>query len=75
MPDKHSVPERAASWWLSEGDEECRHCGRLYVYEMEFRCVECDGPGCPHCRLTHAEGHSICPDCAPASSNVGACRG
>lgn len=53
------------SWWLVDGDEECGHCGRLYHYEVEFRCTECDGPGCPHCRVVHEEGHIICPQCAP----------
>jgi hypothetical protein len=42
---------------------------------MEFRCTECDGPGCPHCRVTHAQGHLICPDCASAVSHTGARRG
>ncbi|MGC3982082.1 MAG: hypothetical protein QM808_12545 [Steroidobacteraceae bacterium] len=58
----------ATSWWLSDGDEECPHCGSLYVYELEFRCTECDGPGCPHCKLVHAEGHFVCPDCVPSQA-------
>jgi len=64
MPRLSSVNASvAASWWLEDGDEECPHCGRLYVYELEFRCTECDGPGCPHCKVKHVEGHLICPAC------------
>lgn len=60
----------ALSWWLSDGDEECPHCGGWYFYEVEFRCAECDGPGCPHCQLVHAEGYRICPACMPAGKKV-----
>jgi len=52
----------SSPWWLG-GDEECAHCGQVYVLEVEFRCPECDGPSCPHCRMTHAEGHFVCPEC------------
>lgn len=69
MPSKTSSKIPAAmSWWLNAGDEECSHCGQLYIYEVEFRCIECDGPGCPHCRVVHAEGHLICPACAPVKA-------
>jgi len=51
------------SWWLDDGDQECPHCGHLYYYEVEFRCTDCDGPGCPHCRVVHEAGHVICPGC------------
>lgn len=65
-----------AAWWLGDGDEECPHCGRLYFYEVEFRCMECDGPGCPHCTVTHTEGHLVCVECAPTKiSNKGRRRG
>ena len=50
-------------WWLSDGDEECPHCGQLYIVEVEFRCPECDGSLCPHCKVVHVEGHHVCPDC------------
>jgi hypothetical protein len=56
------------AWWISDGDEECPHCGRLYVYELEFRCAECDGPGCAHCKHIHTEGHQICPGCVSGSA-------
>lgn len=50
-------------WWLSAGDEECPHCGQLYVLEVEFRCPDCDGPSCPHCKKRHAEERDVCPEC------------
>lgn len=56
------------TWWLADGDEECPHCGGLYLYELEVRCNECDGPTCPHCHVTHSEGYLICPDCHADSS-------
>jgi hypothetical protein len=67
MPKKKSpsTSSIALAWWLDDGDLECPHCGRLYFYEVEFRCAECDGPGCPHCKVTHAEGHVVCFDCGP----------
>jgi len=60
---KSSAKTQAAPWWLSEGEEECAHCGQSYHLEVEFRCPECDGPGCAHCRSLHAEGHHVCPEC------------
>jgi hypothetical protein len=50
-------------WWLTEGDLECPHCGRLYFVEVEFRCPDCDGPGCRYCKVTHIEGHLVCSGC------------
>lgn len=50
-------------WWLGGGEEECPHCGQLYVLEVEFRCPDCDGPSCPHCRKRHAEDRDVCPEC------------
>ena len=54
------------SWWLQGGDDECPHCGAVYVYELEFRCTECDGPGCLHCKVVRETGHMICVVCAEA---------
>lgn len=54
---------KMAPWWLHEGEEECIHCGQLYIYELEFRCPECDGPCCTHCRKIHAAGYHVCPEC------------
>jgi hypothetical protein len=53
-------------WYLSAGDQECPHCGLLYAYELEFRCPDCDGPGCPHCRVKHTE-YFVCIGCVPAT--------
>jgi hypothetical protein len=51
-------------WWLTEGEEECPHCGQLYFLELELRCSACDGPSCPHCKVRLAEGRIVCPECA-----------
>jgi hypothetical protein len=51
-----------SAWWLSSGEEECPHCGRLYAYEVESRCSDCDGPSCPHCKKKHQD-RSVCPEC------------
>ena len=64
------VEARVAAWWLG-GEEECPHCGQLYAYEIEFRCPDCDGPSCPHCRHTHSEGYVICLDCASTVEEPG----
>ena len=66
---KSSVGTAKPSWWLGAGDEQCAHCGELYVLEVEFRCPDCDGPTCPHCKLMHAEGHFVCPDCAETKAD------
>ena len=73
MSSKRTATGSASvAWWLTAGEEECPHCGRWYLYEVEFRCVNCDGAGCPHCKAIHAEGHLICPSCIatePSSLN------
>ena len=66
MPTRRSTAAPAA-WWHSSGEDNCPHCGEPYVYELEFRCVECDGPGCMHCKELHIEGHHVCPSCASAA--------
>jgi len=73
MPSaKPSMSTAVISWWLSDGDEECPHCGQLYVYEIEFRCPDCDSPVCPHCKKLHAEGRHVCPEClTPATAIAG----
>jgi hypothetical protein len=50
-------------WWLG-GDEECPHCGQLYAWEAQSRCVGCDAPACPLC-IVRARHEALCPDCAP----------
>lgn len=61
---KTTVTTQVVAWYLSDGDEECPHCGRLYAYELEFRCPDCDGPGCPHCKSRHSDNRLVCPECA-----------
>jgi hypothetical protein len=64
MPKRKAIlKSRVVAWWLSGGEEECAHCGRLYALEMEFRCPDCDGPSCPHCKKQHAEDRDVCPEC------------
>lgn len=57
-------------WYLSGRDEECPHCGEWYAYELEFRCPECDGPSCPHCKSKHAEDRVVCPSCVVLITEV-----
>jgi hypothetical protein len=61
---KHDTLARAAarSWWLYGGEEQCPHCGQFYAYELEFRCPDCDGPSCPHCKV-RVRGRSLCLAC------------
>lgn len=60
-----------APWWLMEGDEECPGCGELYIYELEFRCPECDTISCMHCRRRHSDGRWICVSCAESGKEAG----
>jgi hypothetical protein len=60
---------RPKPWWLASGEEECAHCGQLYACEVEVRCVECDGPMCPHCSVRSASLH-YCPDCGASGANI-----
>lgn len=55
-------------WWLMGGDEECPHCGQLYIYELEFRCPDCDSPSCPDCKQ-HAAGRVVCISCITSSTD------
>lgn len=57
-----------APWWLMEGDEECLACGDYYIYEMEFRCPDCDTVTCLHCRRRASDGRMVCVDCSEAAS-------
>ena len=56
-------------WWLDEGEEQCDGCLQTYVYEVEVRCVDCDGPSCPHCAVVVREQRTVyrCPGCAAAA--------
>ena len=56
-------------WWLTGGTEQCEHCAQRYHYEVEVRCVACDGPLCPHCVVivkTTRERH--CAGCVEAEN-------
>jgi hypothetical protein len=57
-------------WYLSDGDEECPHCGQWYTYEVEFRCPDCDSPGCPQCKSNHADQRLVCPSCVVIVTEV-----
>jgi transcription elongation factor Elf1 len=63
-----SKKARQKPWWLA-GEEECPHCGQLYAYEVEVRCVACDGPICPHCSVRSASMH-YCPDCGASGGDI-----
>jgi len=58
---------RIVAWWLTGGEEECPHCGQLYAYEVQFRCPDCDGPCCPHCKRKLTDDRAVCPACVEAS--------
>jgi hypothetical protein len=73
-----TTASKAPPWYLSDGDEECPHCGQLYVYELEFRCPDCDTPSCPHCTSKHADDRVVCVVCVargPANDQGGTDRG
>ena len=69
--EKKSAP-RVMAWWLG-GEEYCPHCGQVYAYELEFRCPDCDGPCCAHCKkqhedvrhgdARHGDARHVCPEC------------
>ncbi|HEY0940980.1 MAG TPA: hypothetical protein VGE08_12840 [Steroidobacter sp.] len=61
-----------APWWLMQGDEECLACGQLYIYELEFRCPDCDTVTCIHCQRRGRDGRMVCVSCAEADSLGGA---
>ena len=51
-------------WWLAGGEETCPSCEQRYAYEVEVRCVDCDGPMCPVCAAW------IEQECQPGQSEV-----
>ena len=67
---KSKAKTAVVPWWLSDGDEDCPHCGQPYIYEVEFRCPSCDGPSCPHCKQVHTEGHHVCPSCVDSKDHA-----
>jgi hypothetical protein len=52
-------------WWVEHANERCPACLQVYAYEVQVRCVDCDGPLCPLCavevRLELLQHR--CPDC------------
>ena len=72
---KAKAAAKLTPWWMSSGDEECPHCGQPYVAEVEFRCPDCDGPGCPHCKSKHAEERLVCPECVTSTAGEGGSDG
>jgi hypothetical protein len=60
---KIKTAKKAVPWYLSGGDEQCAHCGQSYTYELEFRCPDCDGPSCPHCKSKHEDERFVCAAC------------
>jgi hypothetical protein len=42
--------------------EQCPHCLQWYSYELEHRCVSCDGALCPFC-VVRVEVHCFCLGC------------
>jgi hypothetical protein len=53
-------------WWVAGGQERCGFCAQTYVYEVEYRCVSCDAPVCPHCVvIVRTRRETYCPSCPP----------
>lgn len=64
MHEVDSMDGKQEPWWLAGGEEECPHCSASYAYEVEVRCMECDGPMCPLCAVRVKENLEIsCPEC------------
>ena len=66
-------------WWAHGGSERCPRCLQLYAYEVEFRCVDCDGPLCPFCVVTAkvevssvAVADARCGECVDCRDEEGA---
>ncbi|MDW7772099.1 MAG: hypothetical protein SCH71_04325 [Desulfobulbaceae bacterium] len=49
-------------WWMVQGKEKCPFCLQIYLYEEEYRCIDCDSPVCPHC-ASRFEKSAQCPCC------------
>jgi hypothetical protein len=51
-------------WWVDGGEKRCRFCTQRFAYEVEYRCVACDAPVCPHCVVIQsARREAFCPSC------------
>lgn len=51
------------AWWLEDGTEICPICNQLYLYETEYRCVDCDGPSCENCVEVRESSTVVCKPC------------
>jgi hypothetical protein len=51
------------AWWLEQGTEICPACNQLYLYETEYRCLDCDGPICSQCVQMKQTLKIVCPTC------------
>lgn len=57
---------RSAAALPGQTAESCPHCHQSYVYELEVRCVDCDGPMCPLCVVElRGRVETWCPGCPP----------
>ena len=53
-------------WWVEGGQRECGFCARRYTPEVEYRCVACTAPVCPHCAvIVRSQRQAYCPGCLP----------
>ena len=60
---KMGKAKTSAPWWLESGTEICSICHQVYIYETEYRCLDCDAGVCPDC--VKVETNSIiCIPCA-----------
>ncbi len=60
------MPDPSRPTLLAPETERCDFCLQPYVYELEFRCFDCDRPICPICVVTiRARRESRCPECVP----------
>jgi hypothetical protein len=51
-------------WWADGGDGRCGFCAQRYASEVEYRCVSCDTPVCPHCVvIVRTRREAYCPRC------------
>jgi hypothetical protein len=68
---KSKASAKVMAWYLSGGDQQCPHCGQWYMYELEYRCPDCDEPSCPHCKSRHADERFVCPGCVDEGASHG----
>lgn len=64
-----SAAAGSTPYWVEGGSEICSFCHQRYVYELEIRCADCDGPSCPHCTVVERLTTVVhrCPECVDAA--------